>query len=487
MTANSEFPERRSDPEHWSVCTPGTGTVVWQGAASTARQVTQAVSDARAAFASWQTTPVEQRIATAERFAAIATDSQDRLADRISGETGKPRWESIAEAKLIPAKVKLAIEAYRQRSNRKSIELPQGTGGVAYRGIGVMAVLGPFNFPAHLPNGHIVPALIAGNTVVFKPSEMTPGTGELLCQIWHEAGLVEGVIRVVQGDGKVGAELIAQDVDGVLFTGSYAAGCAIHRSLAGRPNVLLALEMGGNNPLVVYHANDLDAAAYLAAVSAYVTAGQRCTCARRLVLPRDGSADELLKKLVGYCERLRVGMPDEDPEPFMGPLISTRAADRVLSAQASMIQSGAVPLVAAERFGDNQALIRPGLIDVTEAGEISDEEVFGPLLQVKRVADFDAAIAESNRTAYGLSASLLSDDPKSFERFRRGIRAGVINWNQATIGASGRLPFGGLGASGNHRPSGFFAADYCSDAVATLESESLSMPASIMPGIGVGE
>ena len=353
-------------------------------------------------------------------------------------------------------------------------------------GVGVMAVLGPFNFPAHLPNGHIVPALIAGNTVVFKPSERTPGTGDLLCQLWDRAGLPEGVLQIVHGGGDVGAWLVEQPIDGILFTGSHSVGCAIHRSMAGRPEVMLALEMGGNNPLIVYHADDLDAAAYVTAVSAYASAGQRCTCARRLIVPEDARVETLLNKIGQYCKQLRVGLPGDDPPPFMGPLISTESADRVIEAQAALITNGAIALVPAERVDRNPALMRPGLIDVTGLQHRNDEEVFGPLLQVIRVPDFLTAIAEANRTAYGLAAFLLSDDAEAFERFRQHIRAGVVNWNQATIGASGRLPFGGLGASGNHRPSGFFAADYCSDAVATLESTGLSMPATILPGMELG-
>ncbi|QEG01238.1 N-succinylglutamate 5-semialdehyde dehydrogenase [Stieleria maiorica] len=469
-----------------AACFPGTDEIVWEGTAATAADVADAVANARSALAGWQTTAVEDRIAVAERFAALATDQQESIANQISRETGKPKWESTAEAKLVPAKVKLAVQAYCERSGSQQIDLPQGTGRVVYRGVGVMAVLGPFNFPAHLPNGHIVPALVAGNTVVFKPSEMTPGTGELLCQLWHKAGLPHGVLQVVQGDGAVGATLVSQAVDGVLFTGSYAAGCAIHRSLAGRPEVLLALEMGGNNPLVVHRAKDLDAAAYLCAVSAYATAGQRCTCARRLILIDDDDSNLLVDRLVRHCETLRVGLPDDDPVPFCGPLISAAAADRVLDAQASWLDAGARVLVAVCRDPRNAALLRPGLVDVTTMNDRIDEEVFGPLLQVIRVVDFDAAIGQANRTAYGLSASLLSDDPALFDRFRTLIRAGVVNWNQPTVGASGRLPFGGLGASGNHRPSGYFAADYCSDAAAMLESGSLSLPATTLPGIEVG-
>lgn len=468
------------------VCTPGTDRVVWRGPVTTAAEVATAVTDARNALADWRSRPVAERIAVAERFAEAASRRQEELATTISGETGKPNWEAKAEANLIPAKVKLAIEAYHERTGPQQISLPQGTGNLIYRSIGVMAVLGPFNFPAHLPNGHIVPALIAGNTVVFKPSEMTPGTGELLAALWREAGLPDRVLRLVHGDGAVGADLVGHNIDGVLFTGSYRGGCAIHRSLGGRPNVLLALEMGGNNPLVIHRADNLDAAAYLAVISAFVTAGQRCTCARRLILPDSDQVGPLLEKIIRLSGSLRVGMPDDQPEPFMGPLISAAAAERVLEAQRKLVQRGATVLVRSQHVGNNPALISPGCLDVTGLEELEDEEIFGPLLQVVRVENFDEALNEANRTKYGLSASLLSDDPELFGPFRKRIRAGVINWNQATVGASGRLPFGGYGASGNHRPSGYFAADYCADAAATLESDQLAMPDKIMPGIENG-
>jgi len=347
-----------------------------------------------------------------------------------------------------------------------------------------MAVLGPFNFPAHLPNGHIVPALIAGNSVVFKPSEMTPGTGALLNALWLSAGLPDGVLQVVQGGREIGGAIVRSDVDGVLFTGSHAAGCAIHRALAGRPAVMLALEMGGNSPLVVGQIDDLDAAAYLVAMSAFITAGQRCTCARRLILCDGDDAEPLLQRVLDRTRSLRVGMPDDHPEPFLGPVISPAAAERVLQAQDKLIARGGLALLPAAKSDRNAALLTPGIVDVTDVNGRDDEEIFGPLLQVIRVSDLSAAIDEANRTRYGLAASLLSDDTDQFDRFRREIRAGVINHNQPTVGASGRLPFGGLGDSGNHRPSGFFAADYCSDVAAILQAPSLALPEKRMPGSG---
>lgn len=462
---------------------PGTDRQVWTGKTSTASEVQQAVASARSAFSAWQSKSQEARFEVASRFAELAHTHQSQLSERISMETGKPRWEADGEARLIATKVQLSIDAYRQRCNVQRIDLPQGVGEVGYRSVGVMAVIGPFNFPAHLPNGHMVPALIAGNTVVFKPSELTPGTGELLVRLWQQAGLPRDVLQLVHGGRDIGAALVDSDVDGVLFTGSYAGGTAIHRALAGRPTVLLALEMGGNNPLVVGSIRDLDAAAYLIAVSAFITAGQRCTCARRLILTQSQQSPTLIERVVTLARSMRVGLPDDQPQPFLGTLISAAAADRVLDAQATLEQAGGDVLCRCRRLDRNPALLTPGIVDVTDIDTPVDDEIFGPLLQVVRVSDFDAALCEANRTQYGLAATLLSDDAAEFERFRGRVRAGVINWNQPTVGASGRLPFGGLGASGNHRPSGFFAADYCSDATAVLQNERLAMPQSTFPGI----
>ena len=447
--------------------------------------VSRLVSQARRAMRDWSGLPAESRIEVVKRFAQISETRQDELAEMISKETGKPRWESLAEAKLVPAKVALAIEAFQRRTGGDTKELPQGTGRVVYRPAGVMGVLGPFNFPAHLPNGHIVPALIAGNAVVFKPSEMTPRCGDLLCEFWDHAKLGHHILQVIHGDAETGKSLVESDVDGILFTGSYSAGTAIHRALAGRSNVMLALEMGGNNPLVIHEAKDRQAAAYLTAVSAFITAGQRCTCARRLILVEDSDSSELINRLVKITRSIKIGMPGDTNDPFYGPLISPTAATNVLEAQSMLIQAGGIPLVLSKQISGEHALISPGIIDVTGLDGLPDEEVFGPLLRVVRVRSFDEAIEEANRTTYGLSASLLSDNPDRFNQFRRQVRAGVINWNQPTIGASGRLPFGGLGASGNHRPSGFHAADYCSDATAVLETSQLSLPATMFPGIGM--
>jgi succinylglutamic semialdehyde dehydrogenase len=462
---------------------PATGERVWVGRAATAGEIDRAVSAARRAAAGWAATPIEERIRYLNAFAAGLRGAQGSLAECICRETGKPRWEGMEEVATMIAKVGVSIEAWRQRRSESGAGEIAGARAVTrFRPHGVLAVFGPFNFPGHLPNGHIVPALLAGNTVVFKPSEMTPGVAQRTVELWQRAGLPGGVLNLVQGGRETGIALANHaGLDGLLFTGSAGGGAALHRAFGGQPQKILALEMGGNNPLIVWDAGDVEAAAYLIVQSAFLTAGQRCTCARRLIV-RDGD-ERLVRSVVELMGKVRVGRWDAEPAAFMGPVISNGAARQILSAQENLVARGGRVIVPVRSIGPREAFLSPGLIDVTEVAGRPDVEVFGPLLQLIRVADFDAAIAEANNTAYGLAAGLISDRRELYERFFREIRAGLVNWNRATTGASGKLPFGGVGLSGNHRPSGYFAADYCSYPVASLEIETVALPAQRLPGL----
>jgi len=391
------------------------------------------------------------------------------MAAVISRSTGKPLWDAATEVGAMIGKAELSARAYAERTPTK--EAPAGAfiARVSHHPHGVMAVLGPFNFPGHLPNGHIMPALIAGNAVIFKPSEQTPDVAELAVQLWAEAGAPAGVVSLLQGGRAPAEALVAHEgVDGILFTGGVPAGRAIHRALAGRPEKILALELGGNNPLVVWDASDLDAAARLIVKSAYITAGQRCTCARRLIVRTGAQGDAAIAALTHLVDHIVVGQPDATSQPFIGPLISAKAADAVLAAQAEWLRAGGIALRETRRLPLGAAFLSPGLIDVTPLNARKDEEVFGPLLQVIRVPTFEAAIEEANNTRFGLAAGLISDSEDLFAQFEAEVRAGVLNWNRQTTGASGAAPFGGTGQSGNHRPAGYYAADYSAWPMASL-------------------
>ena len=474
------------DGETFQSTCPVDQSVVWEGNAASDAQIDKAFAAARKAFGPWWDKTSAGRIEIAESFRDKVRDSADELALLISRETGKPLWETKTEAGAVAAKVDLSIDAFKTRRDTTSFELSGMQAVTRFKPHGVCAVLGPFNFPAHLPNGHIVPALITGNTIVFKPSELTPGVGAWMVEKWSEAGLPDGVMNLIQGSRPAGESIASHpELDGLFFTGSSAAGKSLHQAFSRHPQKILALEMGGNNPLIVHQANDLQAAAYLTILSAFFTSGQRCTCARRLILPENKESERFLETLVEMISRVTFGFFDDEPQPFMGTVISQPMGQRMLQSQAKLISAGGRSIVELKSHRDCDALVSPGLIDVTDIADRSDEELFGPLLNVIRVKDFEAAIKEANNTAYGLSAGLLSSNQECYKQFIHQIRAGIVNWNRQTTGASGKLPFGGSGMSGNHRPSAYYAVDYCSFPVASLESNKLAMPDKLLTGIKI--
>ncbi|WP_252107087.1 MULTISPECIES: succinylglutamate-semialdehyde dehydrogenase [unclassified Halomonas] len=472
------------DGARFSKTDPVGGQTLWQGEAASPAQVGQAVEAARAAFNAWARTPFEQRLALVERFAEVLKQRSEELAWAIASETGKPLWEARTEAGAMVGKVALSAKAYQERTGEREKTVGSASAVLRHRPHGVMAVFGPYNFPGHLPNGHIVPALLAGNAVVFKPSDQTPLTADLTLQCWQEAGLPDGVINLVQGGVEVGQALAGDDrIDGLLFTGSAKVGGMLHQQFAGQLDKILALELGGNNPLVVKDVQDERAAVLTILQSAFLSGGQRCTCARRLMVPKGAEGDRLIKALSNAIDNLHVaGQFEEHPAPFYGGLVSLAAADGLLDAQKALEAHGARVINRMKRTQKNTSLLSPALIDVTGL-TVPDEEHFGPLLKVHRFDDWDEAIALANDTRYGLSAGLIGGDQADWDDFLLRIRAGIVNWNRQTTGASGDAPFGGVGDSGNHRPSAFYAADYCAYPVASMEAESLEMPETLPPGI----
>ena len=446
---------------------PATGAELWRGAVG---HVDETVDRARKAWPAWASQPLAKRIELVRRFANEVRKDQDAFAELIARETGKPLWEAVTEVESVVAKVEISIRAYAERTGQRKLDSAlQGTAALRHKPHGVLAVLGPYNFPAHLPNGHIVPALIAGNAVILKPSEKTPAVGERLVELFHRAGIGPAVIQLLVGGPDEGKALVAHaGIDGVLFTGSSRAGIAINRALAANPGKMVALEMGGNNPVVLWDTPKMRDAATLIVQSAFTTAGQRCTAARRLIV-KASLYDEALDKLKRLTDRIILGAPFDEPAPFMGPVIDNEAADQLGEAFLYLLSNGGKALCHMRRPREGLPFLTPGIIDVTAMQERPDVELFGPLLQVVRVDDFDQAIAEANATRFGLSASLIGGSPKDYDRFWTNIRAGIVNWNRPTNGASSAAPFGGIGLSGNHRPAAFYAADYCAYPVASTE------------------
>jgi succinylglutamic semialdehyde dehydrogenase len=458
---------------------PHSGEEVWRVASADAADVAAACESARAAFPGWARTPLEERVAILNAYGSRLQAKAATLSKLISREMGKPRWDADAEVQAMIGKIGISIAAQTERAGERAAPTPFGQMRLAHRPHGVMAVLGPFNFPGHLPNGHLVPALLAGNTAVFKPSELTPSIAIEMIRALEDAGLPDGVVNLVCGGRATGEALIAQpSLNGVLFTGSAQTGVAIHRAFAGRPEVILALEMGGNNPLIVWPPTDPAACANLIVQSAFITTGQRCSCARRLIVPEGAPGDALIEALLAAADGVMIGAPDAEPAPFMGPLASSRAGQAARAFETSAIAAGARSVRA---LGGEGAYVAPAILIWDDPAVVPDEECFAPLLHILRAPDLDAAITLANATRFGLAGGLISDDPAAWARVQRDLRVGVLNWNRPTTGASGMLPFGGPGLSGSGRPSAYYAADYCAYPVASQTAETaIALPA---PGL----
>ncbi|GGO77829.1 N-succinylglutamate 5-semialdehyde dehydrogenase [Marinobacterium nitratireducens] len=477
---------RAGDGADMESVNPANGHHIWRGRSATAEQVDDAVGAAREAFEHWRSQTFEQRATLLRRFVSQIEHHRELLVDTFGQETGKPLWEADTEVAAMIAKADISIQAGLERSGEKHKHNGKVVSALRHRPHGVVAIFGPYNFPAHLPNGHIMPALLAGNTLVFKPSELTPRVAELCLHLWQKADLPDGVLNLVQGGRTTGQALAAHDgIDGLFFTGSASTGSYLHQQFGGHPEKILALEMGGNNPLIFADSGDLDAAVLTTIQSAYLSAGQRCTCARRLFVPRGSRGDDFVERLCQAVLAIETGPYNQQPAPFMGALIDVPALERMLKAQHRLSELGGRVLVSMSQLRPKSALLSPGLIDVSAVKDLPDEEYFGPLLQLLRYDSFDEALQLANRTRFGLSAGLFSENEHLYQRFLQRIRAGIVNWNRPLTGASSSLPFGGVGISGNHRPSAWYAADYCAYPVASLEAEALEMPPQLPPGLSL--
>ncbi len=448
---------------------PATGSELWRGRIGDAEDV---VARARRAWPLWAAQPLSTRIELLRRFANELRKEFDKLADLIARETGKPLWEARSEVDAVIEKVEVSVRAYAERTAQRKLDSAlNGTSAVRHKPHGVVAVISPYNMPALLPAAQIIPALIAGNVVVFKPSEKVPATGEFLTRCFHRAGISAAVVQVLQGGPEQAQNLAMHDgVDGVLFTGSAHAGVSINRKLASNPGKVVALELGGNNPIVVWDTPKIVDAATIVVQSAFTSAGQRCSSARRLIV-KSTMYDAVITEVRRLTERLIVGAPFDTPTPFLGPVIDNVAADGLTESFVYLLSNGGRAIKHMARLREDLPFVSPAIIDVTKIEERPDVELFGPLLQVVAVDDFDEAIAEANNTRFGLVAALLGGSPQDYNRFWANVRAGVVNWNRPTIGEAAGAPFGGTGLSGNNRPGGYYMADSCAYPVASAEME----------------
>ncbi len=433
-----------------------------------------AVSAARKAYPTWLELSQEDRKNYLMQLKTLYQDSKDQLAQVISREMGKPLWESHTEVQGMISKIDITLNQSMQLIKDQYVEgLPANIKGItSYKARGVLAVLGPYNFPGHLPNGSIIPALAVGNTVVFKPSEQTPMTGQLMAQLFHQAGFPKGVFNLVQGDGRIGQRLVKhQDVDGVLFTGCYETGLQIKKATLEDYWKILALEMGGKNTSIVWKDAALDKAVYECIVGAFSTTGQRCSCTSRILIHKDIS-DIFIEKFVKAVQSLTIGHWSQDV--FMGPLVSKQAFDKYFYFQNVAKEEEAQVLLKAQKFENKDYqgyYVTPSVHFVKSSLKslYQKSEIFGPDVAISVVDNLDEALAINNATGYGLAMSIFTQDEKLYKRACLYAKVGILNWNRSTVGANSLMPFGGLGRSGNDRPSGYFAIYYCTSPLASLQ------------------
>ncbi len=457
---------------------PATGALLWEGAtADPAGEIALAAG----AWPAWAALPLVNRVETVRRFANAVRAHEELFADLIARETGRPLWDTRAEVQALTQQADLGVAALSERAGQRRLEGAMGARqALRHRPHGLAAVIGPAAFPARIPGERIVAALLAGNGVLFKPSEKTPASGQALVDLFHGAGVPEAALRCVIGGAQAG-EALARDpqVDAILFTGTTQTGLALSRALAGHPETLLALAMGGNNPIIAWDTGDIASAAALVVQSAFASSGQNCLAARRLIV-RDGIADLLVSEIKLLSERLAVDHPHAEAVPYMGPLIDMEAADSLTDSFLYLMSNGGRPVLHMKRPFPDLPFVTPGIIDVTDMAQPPDVEYFGPLLQVRRVATFEEAIAAANATRFGLSAALVGGMPEQYDQLWAQSRAGIVNWNRPTTATPVAAPAGGTGLSGNHRPGGAYGADACAYPVV---SSAIDQPRAI---IGAG-
>lgn len=440
--------------------------------------VEEAVQSAKSAFPSWRRKKTQERAEYLKKYQAALKRREEELAEAISREVGKPLWESKTEVASMLNKVDITIgESLKYVAEFEIPNILENTlGACRYRPLGVMAVIGPFNFPGHLPNGHIVPALLTGNTLVFKPSEKTPYVGQLMAECLSESGLPPGVFNLVQGEKEVGRRLcVHEGVNGVLFTGSYEVGTRIKQDTLQQHWKLLALEMGGKNPAIVWDDANLDVALYETLTGAFLTTGQRCSATSRIMVHRK-VLDQFVSRFHERAKAFSIGHPYDNP--FMGPLIDSSSMDRYMKFLGIASREGCEIIMRGKALdlpvqgnyvAPSICLTRDSSIESARKSIYQQTEMFAPNVSIVPVDELDEAIAQANVTQYGLVASVFSQSREVYEKCWDGLEMGLVNWNKSTVGASSRLPFGGLKKSGNHFPTAVTATAYCATPIASLE------------------
>lgn len=441
-------------------------------------EIEEAVASANRAFTAWSRRSMDDRIALLRKLGDEFESRKDELARVMALEIGKPLDECRVEAGALVNKIKLTIDDGLKLVNSSEIDLGSGSRGqIIFRPKGVMLVIGPFNFPTHLSNGHIIPALLTGNTVILKPSEKAPFSAQTYIECFERVGFPAGVIQLLQGTGEVAQRLIrSKGINGVLATTSYEIGAKIQKEVAEEPEKIVALEMGGKNAAIVWEGSDPEKVAADLIQSCFLTTGQRCTALSRVYI-HPNLLEPVLSKFHERAKNLLISHPfEEDPKPFMGPIISAAAKEKYLR-YSDIAQSEGAEIIMRPKALDGSSRISkrplplghyvtPSIAVVknwSSKSSYQNHEIFGPDVFFAPVKTLDEAIEATNAAKYGLAFSFFGKT-EEFNDVADRIEAGLVYCNRPTTGASSRLPFGGWKRSGNHRPAGIFAIYYTTQA-----------------------
>lgn len=439
--------------------------------------IEKSIESAQQGFETWRKLSFEQRVSYLKKYQDIVRARKDEIAMALALEVGKPLWEAKTEAAALDSKVSVTISDSLERIKQETIKdvMPKIDGHVVYKPLGPCFVIGPFNFPCHLANGQILSALLAGNSIIFKPSEKTIYSAQLMIECFHQAGFPEGVINFINGTGLTAGKITGDKrIRGVFFTGSKAVGLKILENTYTDLGKLVALELGGKNSTIIHHDTNMSHALPELLRACFLTTGQRCTSTSMILIHRK-IEQEFISQFKALTERIKVGHPTKSNDPFMGPLIDAHAEKLYFDFCQFGKDEGAEEIISPRKLdiGFEGHYVSPSIHYAKKPdlkGKFIQEEIFGPNCFFVPYDDIEEAIKIANCTEYGLAASVFTRDPEIYKLCLRDIDSGLLNLNRSTVGATARLPFGGLKSSGNHRPAAVSMIDHCVSTVASLET-----------------
>jgi succinylglutamic semialdehyde dehydrogenase len=427
------------------------------------------IDSAQTGFHNWRKKSLNERANYLKKYQECCLARKEEIAEAIALESGKPYWEALTEANAVIGKIDVTINESMPRIENKTYNkiLAETTGHLFYKPLGPCFIIGPFNFPCHLANGQITSALIAGNSIIFKPSDKTCYSGQILIECFHAAGFPKGVVNLVQGDGEVARRLLkSKIIKGVYFTGSKDVGLDILKTTHTDLSKMVQLELGGKNGCIIHSDAPLEHTYPELLRSSFMTTGQRCT-STAIVAIQDKLLDEFIDKFHSYAKKIIIDHPiDFEEEPFMGPLVDKNSFDKYLLFMGMAKRENIEEIMRGKHLQRKYQghYVTPSIHFAKEYNQDSHfltSEIFGPNVTFIPYKEIEEAIEIVNHSEYGLAASLFASDPKLYELCVRDLDVGLVNFNKSTVGASSKLPFGGVKNSGNYRPAAVSTVDAC--------------------------